>query len=289
MLIQLLANGIAMGAVYALLGTGFSLIYYTGRIFHIAYAAIFLVAGYLLYGSIQSGISPVFAVFLSITGGTLLGVIISGCIIPLKNRAAGREVLFVVSLAMYIVLINVITLLFGKETLMPNLGGLPSLELSFVRLTSMQWMEIVFFLITYPILFYFLRTSTGLKIRALADRPRLLPVLGFSREKVFLLASGIAGFLAAGVGCLTAADVGVETYSGFFIFTIAATAAIAGGRMNITGAALVGMFLGIFQNLLAPFISFGWQEAILYPVLVMILAVKSEEILAPAHSRPEEL
>ena len=74
-LLQLLANGIVTGCIYALVALGFGLIYNTTKIFHIAHGIVYTAAAYLFYTFVKElGLDFVWSFSLALAFATLLGV-----------------------------------------------------------------------------------------------------------------------------------------------------------------------------------------------------------------------
>jgi len=122
MLLQLLVNGIIMGAIYSLVSLGFALVYNTTRIFHIAYAGIYMFSAYMIlsfYKYLQ------FPLFLSYLLAIILAIILSILIekivyLPLVNKKSSLNVLLISSIGVMIVIVNSIAMLYGNETKIIN-------------------------------------------------------------------------------------------------------------------------------------------------------------------------
>ena len=88
MLIQLLANGIIMGSIYALVALGFALVYNTTKSFHIAYAAVYMFSAYMIlsfYKTLQLPLLISFAIAILLTMG--LSILIERAVyLPLVKR-----------------------------------------------------------------------------------------------------------------------------------------------------------------------------------------------------------
>ena len=118
MFLQLLANGIVMGSIYAMVALGFALVYNTTKIFHIAYAAIYMFAAYMFYAfftllQIQILLSFLIATILTV----LLSWIIEKVVYrPLENKGSSLNVIMISSIGVMIIVVNSIAMFFGNET-----------------------------------------------------------------------------------------------------------------------------------------------------------------------------
>jgi len=118
MLIQLFVNGIIAASIYALVGLGFALIYNTTRFFHFAHGVVYAAGAYLAYTfSVLLGLPLIISIILAVGLTTLIGMLMEISIYrPLRRRGASSLILLIASLGIYIVLQNVISLIFGDDT-----------------------------------------------------------------------------------------------------------------------------------------------------------------------------
>ena len=115
---QLLINSLIATSVYTLVAVSFSLIYSTTRFFHFAHAVVFTAGAYFAYlFYILLGLPLVIAVVLSVAASAVLGSLIELYIYrPLRKTNASAMVLLLASLGVYIVLQNLISMIFGDDT-----------------------------------------------------------------------------------------------------------------------------------------------------------------------------
>ncbi len=282
MLIQLLANGIVMGSVYALVAMGFGLIYSTTGIFHFAHGIIYTLGAYLLYLLfINLKISILSSLLLSLAGAASLGIMVELLIYsPLRRKEAAPAVYIISSLGVYIFLQNLIALIFGNETKVIFPGVSKTYHFGSIILTQIQVFEVVAFAILFSIFCIFLmKTRFGKALRGLSNNALLAEVVGIDVRKIRIIAFG-AGSLLAGVGAvLVSLDVGIDPNMGISMFLLAAVAVIVGGVKTFTGAVLGGLFLGVIQNLVIWKASARWQTLVTFFILIMFLLFKPEGIM----------
>jgi branched-chain amino acid transport system permease protein len=116
LVLQLFVNGIITGSHYALLAVGFGIIFATTRIVHFAYGPIFTVAAYMAwYSAAVLGLPLAVALLVAIFMAVLLG---AGSYLliyePLERRQAPHLVPLIASLGLYIVLENLVGIVFGS-------------------------------------------------------------------------------------------------------------------------------------------------------------------------------
>ena len=118
LLLQLLANGLVNGCIYALLATSYALIYNTTRTFHIAHGVVYTAGaycGYVCLIRLQWPLLGAIALTVLLTGalGALSEIAVYA---PLVRRNASLLVALLSSLGLYVALVNVIALIFGADT-----------------------------------------------------------------------------------------------------------------------------------------------------------------------------
>src|SRR3989338_11527637 len=99
---QLILNGIIAGAIYALVASGFSLIYTVTKFMHFAHGAVLAIGAYFMYTfAVASGMNFWLAVVLTLVMSALTGVLMNWCVyLPLRKRKASAAVLLIASIAL---------------------------------------------------------------------------------------------------------------------------------------------------------------------------------------------
>lgn len=275
MLHQLVLNGLIAGSVYALIALGFGLIYGTTRFFHFAHGAIYTCGAYFTYlFAAWLGLPLAVSIALAILCTSFLGVLIElGIYRPLRRHDATSLVLLLASLGIFIVLQNVISLVFGDDTKMLR-GGLvqEGLEILGARITPIQLTIIAvsaaLFIVSSLILKY---TKIGKAVRAVANDPELAQVSGIESDRVILFTFAVGSGLAAVAAILISFDVDMNPTMGFNALLMGVVAVIIGGVGSLPGAALGGLLLGLAQHLGVWPIGSQWQDAIAFVILLIFL------------------
>mgnify|MGYP001614010195 CR=1 FL=1 len=190
MLLQLIANGISSGSLYALIALGFYLIYRTTGIFHFAHGVIFTIAAYLTYFFYETlrlpfGLSLLIVIF----SAALIGVVIEVFIYsPLRKQNASPLVLLIGSLGVFIFLQNLILLLGGTDTRIVSSEIKSGYSLLGVTFTTIQYITLLTAIIAYIFIFFYMRnTKNGKAIRAVASDPSMAEIVGVDVPKIYLL------------------------------------------------------------------------------------------------------
>ncbi len=282
MLIQLLANGLVAGCMYALVALGFALIYNTSRIFHIAHAAVYAAGAYFLYlFLIVLGFSLWLALLIAIlltafTGWIMYAIVYS----PLLEKGASLLVALLSSLGIYTVVVNLIAMFFGNETKVLRPGVEKTYQLGSVILTRVQVAEVVVFLLLLPLVMGVLKaTRWGKQIRAVRDNPQLAEVMGIHLSRIYSSVFVVGSVLTGIAAFLQAMDVGMDPHVGMPVLLTAAVAVIIGGVGTFGGAVLGSFLIAILQSLVIWQMSARWVDAVTFSMLILFLVFKPEGIL----------
>ena len=277
MIQQFIVNGLIAGSTYAFIALSFALIYSVARFFHFAHGAVCALGAYACYGlNVWLGFPLWTAVPLAIIICCALGLIMEkGLYHPLRKRGASPLVLLLASLGLYIVLENLIALLFGNETRIlrtalwgrgdgrqcSHNGGSDS---DCDHLLDRAGCDLDHAPID--------RDRTDL--RAVSGDPDLARILGVRSWVVnavaFVVGSGMAGLASI----LVALDIDMRPTMGLWLLLPGVVAMIVGGTGSVPGALVGGLILGLVQHLGVWAIGARWQDAIAFVVLVLCLAIR---------------
>lgn len=277
---QILLNGTIQGLLIALMALGFSLVYNSTGIFHIAQGAIYALSPFLILSFIKSGIAIPVAIAL-----TLAIVVIVSMLFelinhwPLHRRQASMEIHLISSLGLYIVGIQLIAIIWGNETKVLREGIDVTYRFSDIILARSQVLGGIISLALIILFFLWLkRTDSGLKFMALSDNPVQLSLLGYDISKLRLLAFGLSGIFTAAAAMLTAMDVGFDPHGGLNAVLLAIVATIIGGKGSFIGPAVGGIFLGITRSQVVWYTSGRWENAITFLILVIFLLLRPQGV-----------
>lgn len=282
-LLQLVLNGLAMGSVLALIGLGYSLIYRTARVFHVMHGSTFCVSAYFLfYLRTECELQLPVVVLLACVGGGLYGLLTEWLLYrPLRERGVGPVGLIMVSFSGYLLIENLLALLFGNETRSLRSGVSRTVGWAGTVLNEYQVAAILSALVLGVTTIVVLRcTRLGLFLRAVAEDEELSRATGLAARRARYIVFGYGSLLSALAGCLTALDVGIYPQMGLAYLLVAAIAAIVGGVGAFEGGFVGGIFLGLIENLAVWKIASRWQELILFGVLLIFLVWHPRGLLA---------
>jgi branched-chain amino acid transport system permease protein len=275
---QLLANGIFIGSIYALLGLSFATIFAGTKIWHFAHGAVYTLGGYALL--VMSGrthlpfsLAVVAAVFFCAALGALT---LAGLYVPLQRRGATPLVMVMASLGVMIVVDNLLLLWFGPSGFSIDVTVPDPVIIGGIFLTGGQALTPLIAAIVVAAYFYFLyRTVRGQQLRALIDNEELLLLNGVYTDGVKRLAFACgSGLLPIATALFVASGSGIAPNVGVSAVLIGAMAMFLGGVDTIAGAALAGLLLGIVESLSAYFFPTEWQTAVTYALALLFLMIR---------------
>lgn len=280
---QFVVTGLGQGAIYAMIGVGFVLIYNVTGIINFAQGE-YLVIGALSATTLVAAGLPLPIAFVA---ATLLAAMAGGLSERLTiatARKASLETKIIITIGLAIVLQGLALLIWGVDSrrLAPFTAG-PPVEVLSVSI-SRQILWVAAFAVTVAIMlgWFLTRTILGKAMRACAMNPEAARLQGISPSNMslaaFMLSTGIAG--AAGVMLVPITSASYDM--GLFLALKGFTAAAIGGMVSPPGAIAGGLLLGAAESLAAGYVSSGLKDAIAFTVLLVVLVARPSGILSSA-------
>jgi branched-chain amino acid transport system permease protein len=283
--LQLLATGLVTGCALGVVAISFALVYATTKIFHVAHAGIYTLAGYLAWSLVVHNAPLIVAVVVSIAVCTALGALIQSQLYArLERRRATHLVVLIASLGALAVIQNIIA---GVYT--PNILQFPLawsgevLPLGSVRLTYVQLLTIVVSIAAYAGTMWFAHhTILGKRIRAVASNPMLADITRLQPQSVYIYVIAIASALVCLPGILVPMDLGLQPYNGVTPLLTATIAMIAGGVGSITGAFVLSVAIAVLQNLSLLVMPGEWSIGVTFFIFVIFMLFRPRGLFATA-------
>jgi len=292
--IQQMFNGLSLGAVYALIAIGYTMVYGIIGMINFAHGDIYMLGAYVGLVTLsavgtQSGL-PVWAL---IGLMLLVAVLITGCYGFVVEQAAYRPlrqsprlVALISAIGMSIFLSNWVALGQGaRDVAVPQLlpgalrfGGEGGFEvyISYTRILVIAVAVVLMLALTL----YIRRSRMGRAARACAQDMQMANLLGIDTNRVVSFTFVLGAMLAAVGGVLVALAVGkLNPYIGFLAGIKAFTAAVLGGIGSIAGAMLGGIILGLAETFAAAYIASQYKDIVAFSLLVLILLLRPAGLL----------
>jgi branched-chain amino acid transport system permease protein len=280
---QILINGLISGAIYALIASGFSLIYTTNKFVNFAHGSIAIFGGYLFYWLFSAlGFPFITAASLAICSSALFGYIINLILFkPLRKKGASSSILLVASIALTILIDSIILLLFGAQVKTIELSHPGPLQVCGAYITQLQIIIIASsLLITVALSLFVKKTKLGKAMRAVSDNRDAAEIMGISSKKIYGWSFAIGSFISGIAGVLIAMEQNLEPTMGSSLMIKGFTGAVIGGIGSVPGALLGSLILGLSENFGIWFLPSGYKDAIAFTILLVFLLFKAQGIFS---------
>ncbi len=292
--IQQLINGLSLGAIYALIAIGYTMVYGIVGMINFAHGEIYMIGAYiglvlitLLAGS---GLSPVSILFLSLMISILWTALYGFSVEriayrPLRIRRSPRLVPLITAIGVSIFLTNYVQLGQGsRDIAFPQL--LPGsfnfditgfvVTLSYTRLLIIGMSVCLMLALTV----FIARSRIGKACRACAQDMQMANLLGIDTHKIVAITFVLGAMLAAVGGVLIGLSVGkITPYIGFTAGIKAFTAAVLGGIGSLPGAMLGGVILGLTETFASALLPTEYKDIVAFGLLMLILLFKPTGLL----------
>jgi len=280
--IQILLNGLLQGMFFGAFGVAFSLVYRTTKVFFLALGGISALAPYLVLTGIAIGMPGWGAAVSAIGVAACLGVLMDESIHwPFVCKRAPSEVHLLASLGAYLVIVQCIALVWGNETHVLRSGMDQTWAFAGITLAQAQLLGPALIFAATVALFVWLNCGgRGLELRALADNPILVALLGRDIRALRRWVFGLSAALAGAVALAQAWDVGFDPHGGLKAVLLGMVAMIIGGTGSFIGPFVGGVLLGVLRTQVVWFGSARWEEAVTFALLALFLFFRPQGIFS---------
>lgn len=284
--LQQLLNGISLGAIYALIALGYTMVYGVLRFINFAHADVFMVGAFIGYymgklvpeGTVWGGI---IVLAVAMLGCAALGIIIERFAYrPLRGRATLNVLITAIGVSLLLEYTGQV--FFGAAPRMfPPIFPMAHFEVAGVVVSTNQLIVIlVTILLMIGLQFIVYRTKMGTAMRAVSLNPKAAQLVGVNNDIVISFTFGLGSALAAAGGILYALNYpSIDPLMGVMPGLKAFVAAILGGIGNIPGAALGGLLLGTVETFVNGSQWSTYKDAIAFAILIIILLFRPAGLL----------
>ncbi|WP_255953478.1 branched-chain amino acid ABC transporter permease [Streptomyces odontomachi] len=278
MLLAQLINGLALGAGYALLAVGWTVLLSSVRLVNFSHGQLYMIGAFLTWMFVaKAGMPYLLAVPVAVLVVAVLGAVMQ---LLLRRLTLEQNIvsLMLVTLAFGYLLEGAGSLLFGGD---PQVIGSPfqsdGMSVGTAHFTQQDVLIVVLALVLYAATFYVLgRTNVGRIVRGVAEDPKLAQVYGIDAAKVYLGVFVFSAASAALAGAVVAPRSPILTSIGFDQVVITFLVVILAGIGNLTGGLIVGLGLGVFTALFGAYVSPAYSMAAAFAVLLVVLIVRPQ-------------
>jgi branched-chain amino acid transport system permease protein len=274
---QQLVNGLSVGSIYALMATGYALIYSLLGFSNWAHGDIGMIGAYIGFFALAAGQLPFpVAVILAIFGAGLVSVI--------SERLAYRRIrqnnsptmfLMIAAMGLSVALQNAVMVTVGsKFKTYPQVLPIKSIAVGDVHIGLLDLISFVVSILAIIILYFLIeRTKFGLAVKAAAADMQVASLLGINVDKYIGLVFLLAGTLAGTSGVLLGMKYTVYPQLGNFALK-AFIASVFGGLGSVTGAIVGALFIGVMEVFVAGYVSAGMRDLLTFALLIAVLVIR---------------
>ncbi len=279
-ILQLLFQGIAIGAVYALVALGFVLIFRATNVVNFAQGEFSMVAAFLMVVCAVDLGWPYWMSFLvALAGMALLGAVFNlGVYYPLRHRTYLPVIISTIGAS--ILLTNSTLAIYGPQPqVLPGWFETPGFQVGGVYLDS-QYLLII--AVTTALVafqyWFFEHTLLGKKLQATSQDKEMAGLLGIPVATMIMITFVYSALLGGIAGILVAPILFVSVTMGSAIALKAFAATIIGGFGDVAGAIIGGLSLGIIETFGAAYVSVPYKDGFAFLVLVLFLVFRPRGI-----------
>ncbi|HEX5540562.1 MAG TPA: branched-chain amino acid ABC transporter permease [Micromonospora sp.] len=298
-------TGLTIGAIYALVALGYTLVYGVLKLINFAHSEVFITGAFaalwtwqllgLNQDSVVSGVGAIILYLLialvvaALASAGVAAVVERVAYRPLRRRNAPRLAFLITAIGLSIVLAEAFGIFTRRKaqsapTLMPNevlfsIGG--------AEVYPVQLLVIGAALVMMVGLDFFInRSRIGRGIRAVAQDQNTAALMGINKDRIILVVFIVGGLMAGVAGLLYNARIGSVVYhAGFLLGIKAFTAAVLGGIGNLRGALVGGLLLGLTENYASELVGTEWRNLVAFVVLIVLLMFRPTGLLGESLGR----
>jgi branched-chain amino acid transport system permease protein len=275
-----LFNGLALGALLALISSGLTIIYGTLGVLNLAHGAMFMLGGYAGYVAYQATGSFLVAVIAGTLFLGIVGVLMERIVIRFFYTRPHEDQLLV-TFGLAIVFVEGVRFIFSSlsKTVPPpplftgitSLGFMvyPTYRLAVVGIVAVALLAL--FLVLY-------RTRLGMIVRAGIEDSVMVDSLGINVDRVFMIVFGIGSMAAGFAGIVNAPVVSLTPDVGEAILVQTFVVVVIGGVGSFTGAVLGGLVAGEIISITSMF-NPGYAYVMLFAAMTLVLLVRPQGLL----------
>lgn len=271
-LLQFLFSGLTVGAVYALVALGFTIIYNASDVVNFAQGEFVMLGGMITWFAHAQGLPLPLAALIAIAVTALLGVAMNKLMIE-PARGAPVVSLIIITIGASIFIQGGTQLIFGKEIhSFPSFSGDAPLRVGGATILPQSLWVIGGALIVYVALgLFFTRTLLGRAVLATANNRLAAQLVGINTSFVMTLSFALSAAIGA-LGGVLAAPITLTAYNVGIGFALKGFAgAMLGGMGNPKGALTGGFLIGLIEALTAGYVSSQYKDAAAFVVILLVL------------------
>ena len=270
--LQFLFSGLTIGAIYALVALGFTLIYNASDVVNFAQGEFVMIGGMVTVFAAAAGLPLPLAALFAIIVAVAVGLLLHALAIE-PARGASAVTLIIITIGASIFLRGVAQVVFDRQAHgLPSFSGdAPIRVMGAAVLPQSLWVlggAVAIFLALYLFLD---RTLLGKAVLATAANRLAARLVGIDTRMIMALAFGASAAIGAVAGILITPITLTSYDAGTLLALKGFAAAMLGGMGSPFGAVLGGLLLGLFESFSAGYISSTYKDAVAFVTILLVL------------------
>ena len=275
-LMRILVYGATLSGIYALIASGFTLIFGVSRIMNFAHGAFFIIGAYFGITLMNTlGLDPYLSTIISILlVGLFAAVIYKGIMAPIREH---EVMIIIVTLALALIIEQSILLIFGEHGIsFPSMiGGVT--QIGEVLIPSMRLFVLAVAIIALIFLWMFIsKTRLGKEITAASQDSEAAMLMGLNVNRLFMITVFISAILAALGGTLYAQVYAANPFIVLKSLIFAFAIVILGGLGSVKGSVIASFVVGYILTTVIVLYGARWSELVALLIIITILVVRPE-------------
>ncbi len=270
--LQFVLSGLTVGAIYALVALGFTLIYNASNVINFAQGEFVMLGGMLAVFFAHAGVPLPAAMVLSIVIAAIVGVLMVRFTIQ-PARSADIITLIIITLGVSLIIRGLVQVFLGKGThRLPSFSSeQPVAILGATMPAQSLWVLGGTACVVLALWYFFTRTLAGKAMLATSINRIAAELVGINTNWVLFMSFGLAAAIGAVGGILvtpitmTSFDVGIMLGLKGFV------AAVLGGMGSGLGAVIGGLLVGLIEATASGYLSSAYKDAIPFVLILFIL------------------
>ena len=285
--LQTIANGILVGALYGLVALGLGLLMGVMKFLNIAHGTFIILGGYISFWLFDLwGIDPFLSIPLVIIAMFLIGLVLYRLalspLLKLPNIGMRIDTSMLVTFGLIWVLDNAMTMLWTPDTrtiMTPYTGETFKFSGARFSITGLGGVGVAVF-VAIGLYFILSRTYFGKHIRAATQDAEAASLCGINVHRIYLLSSGIAIALAGVAGVVIISTYSINASGGISWLLIAFVVMILAGEGNINAIIPAGVIFGLLEAGSVLVVGVPYRQAIALLVFIVALMFKPQGLFA---------
>jgi branched-chain amino acid transport system permease protein len=286
-ILQTIANGILVGALYGLVALGLGLLMGAMKFLNIAHGTFIILGGYISFWLFTLwGIDPFLSIPVVIIAMFLIGLVLYRLalspLLKLPNIGMRIDTSMLVTFGLIWVLDNVMTMLWTPDTrtIMTSYTG-ETFRFFGTRfsITGLGGVGVAV-LVAIALYFILIRTYFGKHIRAATQDAEAASLCGINVHRIYLFSSGIAIALAGVAGVIVISTYSINASGGISWLLIAFVVMILAGEGNINAIIPAGVIFGLLEAGSVLVVGVPYRQAIALLVFIVVLMFKPQGLFA---------